>query len=63
MLTKEMVKNSIEARWHKGQIIMFGIILLVFPIVAFLSTLFSGLLSRDSLLALEIVGVVLFVCL
>ena len=61
MLTKEMVKNSIEAKWRKNQMSLHGVIALIIFVVIFFSTLVAGLQHGDILLALEVSGIVILI--
>lgn len=61
MLTKEIVKKSMEAKWRKNQMSMHGVIALIIFVVIFFSTLFAGLQHGDILLALEVSGIVILI--
>ena len=61
MITKEMVKNSMEAKWRKDQIKMHGVIALFIFIFIFFGVMVSVMEHGDFLIALEVFGIVVLI--
>lgn len=61
MLTKGMVKKSMEARWRKGQIRMYLIIFGFVEVLGLIIGFVSGIQMGDIYIALMIIGIILLV--
>ena len=61
MLTKEMVKKSIEARWRKGQIRMYFIIFSFFEVLGLIIGVVFGMHTGEFHITFTIIGIILLV--
>lgn len=61
MLTKDIVKNSMEAKWRKEQLKLYIVIPGIFLLFLAFVGLFAGLQHGDFALSLEITGIVVLV--
>ena len=63
MLTKEEVKNALEAKWRKKQIILWTVAVGIWILFLFLVGLYTAFSVGDFLMSFEIVGLVSLCCL
>ncbi|MBQ9120888.1 MAG: hypothetical protein IJY12_00830 [Clostridia bacterium] len=57
MVTKEQIKNSMDAKWRLGQIKTYSVILGGILVSLLCFALFSGILHGDLALAFEVTGI------
>ncbi len=61
MLTKDIVKNSMEAKWRKNQLKLYIVIPGIFLLFLAFVGLFAGLQHGDFALSFEVTGIVMLV--
>ena len=56
MITKEKIKCSLSARWHRHNLITYGIVSLIYAVIMFFIAAFAALEHGDFLLSISITG-------
>jgi len=61
MLTKEIIKAALDAKWHLHNLKVYGVVSLIYGVIMLFIAVFSSLMHGDFVLAISITGSVFLV--